>query len=36
LFSLPLLETRVFSGFPHVQSFRLHRPFQPRRTKFRG
>ncbi len=31
---LPLLETRVFTGFPHVQSIRLRRPFQPRRTKF--
>jgi hypothetical protein len=26
---LPLLETRAFTGFPHVQSIRLHRLFQP-------
>ncbi len=33
---LPLSETRVFSGFPQVQSIRLRRLFQPRRTEFRG
>jgi hypothetical protein len=26
----PLLEIRVFAGFPHVQSIRLSRLFQPR------
>jgi hypothetical protein len=33
---LLLLEPLVFTGFPHVQSFRLRRSFQPHRTKFRG
>jgi hypothetical protein len=33
---LPLSETRVFSGFPQVQSIRLCRLLQPRRTEFRG
>ena len=33
---LTLSETRVFSGFPQVQSIRLCRLFQPRRTEFRG
>jgi hypothetical protein len=33
---LPLSETRVFSGFPQVQSIRLCRLFQPRITEFRG
>ena len=33
---LPLSETRVFIGFPQVQSIRLRRLFQPHRTEFRG
>ena len=33
---LPLSETRVFTGFPQVQSIRLRRLFQPHRTEFRG
>ena len=33
---LPLLEIRVSSGFPQVQSIRLRRLFQPRRTEFPG
>ena len=33
---LPLSETRVFTGFPQVQSIRLCRLLQPHRTKFRG
>src|SRR5216684_5159666 len=33
---LPLSETRFFTGFPQVQSIRLRRLFQPRRTEFRG
>ena len=33
---LPLSETRVSTGFPQVQSIRLRRLFQPRRTEFRG
>jgi len=33
---LPLSENLVFSAFPQVQSIRLYRLFQPRRTKFRG
>jgi hypothetical protein len=33
---LPLSEARIFRGFPQVQSIRLRRLFQPRRTKNGG